>query len=255
MQILEIELDKIVPYEFNARRHDPLQVERIARSIKDFGWSQPIVVDDDGVILVGHGRLLAAQVLGLEKAPVVILSGLSEEKKKAYRILDNKLQNDSTWDFDTLGLELGFLEDQGFDLKTWGLDDLTSLIEREVEADEKYSRKIESPVYTPNGERPSEIELCDTDKYDSLLASISELSAPQAVKSFLSLAAARHIRFDYQKIAEYYAHAPAEVQRRMEESALVIIDFKRAIENGFVQLVKDLADSYTVDENEEQEHD
>jgi len=123
----QTDIEKLKPYEFNNRNHGEEQIDRIARSIKEFGFNQPIVVDEDSVVLVGHGRLFAARKLGLEKVPVVVKDGLTEAQKKAYRILDNKLQNDSTWSFDNLELELGFLEDNGFELEPWGLDDLLSL--------------------------------------------------------------------------------------------------------------------------------
>lgn len=125
----QTDIGKLRPYEFNNRNHCEEQIDRIARSIKEFGFNQPIVVDEDGVVLVGHGRLFAARKLGLEKVPVVVKDGLTEAQKKAYRILDNKLQNDSTWSFDNLELELGFLEDNGFELEPWGLDDLRGLFD------------------------------------------------------------------------------------------------------------------------------
>ena len=139
METTEAKTESLIPYEFNNRNHDQQQVDRIANSIQQFGFNQPIVVDDDNVILVGHGRLLAAQKLGLKKVPVLKKTGLTETQKKAYRILDNKLQNDSTWSFDNLELELGFLEDNGFELEPWGLEELRDLFtpeEPEVYEDE-----------------------------------------------------------------------------------------------------------------------
>lgn len=124
MQIEQIDIKTIIPYEFNNRKHNETQVNRIANSIKEFGYNQPIVVDEDNIILVGHGRLHASLKLGLKQVPVLKKLGLTEAQKKAYRILDNKLQNDSEWDFDNLNLELDFLEDDGFDLPAWGLDEL-----------------------------------------------------------------------------------------------------------------------------------
>lgn len=132
-------ISEIIPYEFNNRNHSQEQVDRIANSIKEFGFNQPIVIDESNIILVGHGRHLAALKLGLKEVPVLIKKDLSETQKKAYRILDNKLQNDSTWSFDNLELELGFLEDNGFELEPWGLDDLRGLFDQEdpeVEDDE-----------------------------------------------------------------------------------------------------------------------
>lgn len=132
-------INDLIPYEFNNRNHSEQQIERIAKSISEFGFNQPIVIDEANVILVGHGRLAAAKYLGLEDVPVHVVKGLTDEQKRAYRILDNKLQNDSTWSFNNLELELGYLEDEGFDLPTWGLDELKGLFpdeEPEVEQDE-----------------------------------------------------------------------------------------------------------------------
>lgn len=128
MNITQLAVSSIVPYEFNNRVHSEEQIDRISRSIKEFGFNQPIVIDESNVVLVGHGRLFAALKLGLDKVPVLKKTGLSEVQKKAYRILDNKLQNDSTWSFDNLELELGLLEDEGFELEPWGLDDLRELL-------------------------------------------------------------------------------------------------------------------------------
>jgi ParB-like chromosome segregation protein Spo0J len=123
---LTLKTADIKPYKNNNRTHSDLQISRIAESIKEFGFNQPIVVDESNTILVGHGRLLAAQALGLDVVPVVQLKGLKASQKRAYRILDNKLQNDSDWDFSALESEIRALEAEGFDLDKWGLDELKS---------------------------------------------------------------------------------------------------------------------------------
>lgn len=155
MAISEEFLDSIIPYEFNNRKHSELQVNRIANSIAEFGFNQPIVIDEANIVLVGHGRLLAARKLGLTKAPTYQILGLSEVKKKAYRILDNKLQNDSTWDFNNLELELGFLEDNGLDFETWGLEDLRKLFpisEPETLEDDEPNNELSSEAYIKRGD-------------------------------------------------------------------------------------------------------
>lgn len=139
MKIENKKIADLIPYEFNNRNHSEQQVDRIANSIKEFGFNQPIVIDESNIILVGHGRLAAALKLGLKEVPILQLKDLTETQKKAYRILDNKLQNDSTWSFDNLELELGFLEDNGLDLEHWGLDELRGMFpedEPEVTDDE-----------------------------------------------------------------------------------------------------------------------
>lgn len=104
-----MKIEKITPYEKNAKKHDAFQVEQIAKSIKRFGFNQPIVVDKAGVIIVGHGRLEAAKQLELKEVPVIVLD-IPEKDAKAYRLADNKL-NESAWDFDLVIEELRALED------------------------------------------------------------------------------------------------------------------------------------------------
>lgn len=139
MNIAYLPIDSVVPYPKNNRKHPESQIGRIADAIKQFGFNQPIVIDDNNVCLVGHGRLLAAKKLGLDKIPTHKISGLSESQKRAYRILDNKLQNDSAWEFENLEQELLALEAEGFELEPWGLEELKDLFpepEHEVYEDE-----------------------------------------------------------------------------------------------------------------------
>ena len=109
----------VKPYARNAKKHDEIQVANVAESIKQFGWQQPIVCDADGVIIIGHCRLLAAKKLGLKKVPVKTVNNLSEEQVKKLRALDNKL-NESEWDFDLLAEDIGDLDFSGFDID-WGI--------------------------------------------------------------------------------------------------------------------------------------
>lgn len=135
MQIIYKTIDSIIPYEFNNRAHTDEQINRIANSINEFGFNQPLVIDEKNIILVGHGCYLAAQKLGLKEVPCYLIKGLSETKKKAYRILDNKLQNDSSWDFEKLELEFAALEADGFELEPWGLDELKNLFGESLDTD------------------------------------------------------------------------------------------------------------------------
>lgn len=129
--IKSIAIDKISPYSRNNRTHPQAQVDLIAKSIKEFGFNQPIVIDESNTVLVGHGRLLAAQKLKLKDVPCIQLPGLSEQHKSAYRILDNKLQNDSDWEFENLQVELNSLKESGFELEPWGLDALEKLFPKD----------------------------------------------------------------------------------------------------------------------------
>ncbi|HEV56476.1 MAG TPA: hypothetical protein ENN87_03140 [Phycisphaerales bacterium] len=119
MKIEQWNIDRIRPYEKNPRRNDKA-VQAVADSIKEFGFRQPIVVDGDGVIVVGHTRYKAALKLGLEKAPVHVAKDLTPQQARAYRLADNRSAEDSQWDIDLLPIELGELRDEGFDLKLVG---------------------------------------------------------------------------------------------------------------------------------------
>lgn len=254
-----IEVEKLIPYVNNARKHSEAQVTQIAASIKEFGFINPILIDKENVLIAGHGRLAAAHKLGLHEVPCLRVEHLTESQKKAYILADNRLAELATWDDEMLKIELQHLNELEFDTALVGFDDdyFEQLLESEGENSEKnserpeYTMKIEAPIYTPTGEKPSEQELYDRSTTDKLLLEIDQAEVPDEVKEFLRYAAQRHIVFDYGKIANYYAHASADVQDLMERSALVIIDFNKAIEYGFVQLTKDISESMD-NVNEEQ---
>lgn len=113
-------------------------------------------------------------------------------------------------------------------------------VERKELLSKKYSHKVSTPQYMPKDEKPPIEALYDLDKYISLIKHINESSVPEEEKKFLKLAATRHIVFRYDKIADYYAHSDKEMQKLMEESALVIIDFNDAILGGYVELSKEV---------------
>ena len=116
-------IDKLQPYERNARTHSPEQVAQLAASIQEFGFTAPILVDGDDGILAGHGRLEAARELGLEQVPVVVLDHLSPEQKRAYVIADNKLALNAGWNMDLLQQEVMSLNLADFDLDLLGFDE------------------------------------------------------------------------------------------------------------------------------------
>ena len=105
----------LIPYARNARIHSEAQVAQIAASIREFGWTNPILVDGENGIIAGHGRLMAARKLGIVDVPVIELAGLSEAQKRAYVIADNRLALNAGWDEDLLALEFGDLASLGFD--------------------------------------------------------------------------------------------------------------------------------------------
>ena len=117
------DIDKIIPYARNSRTHSDEQVAQIAASIKEFGWTNPLLIDDENGIIAGHGRLAAARKLGHTKVPVIQLSGLTETQKRAYVIADNKLALNAGWDEEMLKLELQELQVADFELELLGFTD------------------------------------------------------------------------------------------------------------------------------------
>lgn len=225
-----LSIDELIPYENNPRINDDA-VEKVAESIKQFGFKVPIIVDEANIIIAGHTRLKSAKLLGLDEVPVIRAKDLSEEKVKAFRLADNKVAEYSEWDYEKLEQELNEILD--IDMADFGFDELLEELEEESE-ESLYTMKVETPIYEIKGEEPSISELVDASKTEELIARINSADIPEDVREFLIQASYRHLKFDYGKIAEYYAHADEEVQELMEDSALVIIDFNKAIEEGYV---------------------
>ena len=130
-------LPQLLPYAKNARLHSPEQVAVLVRSIEEFGFINPVLVDDDGMIIAGHGRVLAAAKLGLTQVPTIILSHLTPAQVRAYRLMDNQSALRSTWDDDLLKIELADLKLLDFDLELTGFTDvdLEALLTEEEEAE------------------------------------------------------------------------------------------------------------------------
>jgi ParB-like chromosome segregation protein Spo0J len=122
MQVEQWEIERVKPYDKNPRRNDKA-VEAVAKSIHEFGFRQPIVVDKEGVIVVGHTRYKAALKLGLKTVPVHVAADLTPQQARAYRIADNRTNETAEWDVDLLPIELGELRDGGTDLKLLGFTD------------------------------------------------------------------------------------------------------------------------------------
>lgn len=118
MEVRMIKTEELIPYENNPRFNEEA-VEYVAKSIKEFGFKVPIVIDKNNVIVAGHTRLKAAKELGLEEVPCIIADDLTEDQIKAYRLADNKVSEKSSWDYDLLDIEL---EDIDFDMEEFGFD-------------------------------------------------------------------------------------------------------------------------------------
>ena len=118
--IEQIAIERLIPYARNSRTHSETQIAQIAASMREFGFTNPVLISDDETIIAGHGRILAAQTLGLDRVPCLRLSHLTEAQRRAYVIADNKLALNAGWDDDLLKLELGDLGKSGVDLSLTG---------------------------------------------------------------------------------------------------------------------------------------
>lgn len=130
-----VDAAKLIPYARNSRTHTDEQVQQIAASIREFGFTNPVLISEAGDIIAGHGRMLAAHLLEMKKVPCIRLSHLNEAQRKAYVIADNKLALNAGWDDELLRLELGELDDLGFDLSLTGFsdDELAALTQEQLE--------------------------------------------------------------------------------------------------------------------------
>lgn len=129
------DVKELLPYARNSRTHSDAQVAQIAASIKEFGWTNPVLVDAEGVIIAGHGRVMAARKLGEKRVPVIELGHLTEAQKRAYVIADNQLALNAGWDAEMLKVEVADLAGMDFDLSLLGFDDkvLAGLLVEETE--------------------------------------------------------------------------------------------------------------------------
>ena len=123
-------INDLIEYDSNPREHTPEQVEQVANSIREFGWTMPILIDETNEIIAGHGRLMAGKQLGIKEVPCIIAKGWSDEQKKAYCIADNKLTENSTWSKGFLKLNLTSLYDNQFNVELTGFnkEELNSIL-------------------------------------------------------------------------------------------------------------------------------
>lgn len=239
---------------FNHRKHPEKQRQVVAASIEELGFIKSVIVNRvTGHIVDGHERVMQALGVGDQTMIDVEYVELSpDDEKKALLILDasSELAEIDASQLDTLVSDCAF--DSSF-LNDFAKETLESIADLSTDDDSPYTRKIEAPVYVPRGDKPKVSELTDKEKYKTLVDEIQNAGIEdQEIKSFLLAAASRHIVFDFENIAEFYAHASKPIQQLMEKSALVVVDLDDAIANGYCQLSIELseeyADEYTGDE-------
>lgn len=209
-------------------------VSMTPENIKDVLDADQRLTDSEKRLIAHYWSLWKEQ----PTATIVMASDLTEAQKKEFIIKDNVGFGD--WDTDAL--------------KDWGMEDwqLEGKNPAEEEngvaddnSDNNYERKIVAPIYEPQDGDISIGDCYDTSKTDSLISAIEDSpDLDEPTKAFLKVAAYRHVKFNYEKVADFYAKAPEEVQRFMEDSALVIVDIDKAIEDGFVKISKDFMEQY-----------
>jgi len=218
----------------NVRKHSRRNLDAIKASLRKFGQQKPIVVDAKGIVLAGNGTLTAAKELGWTEIQIV-RTELAGVEATAFAIADNRTAELAEWE-DSLSDVLKSLDDADVDLGALGFTPKEIEEMKESGLSDKYTHKIEVPIYKPNGIKPGLADLLDSKRTDQFVQKINSADLPEDLKVFLRNAAQRHTVFDYGKMAEFYCHADKETQELMEDMALVIIDFDKALANGYVKL-------------------
>ena len=240
-----------------ARQARPDDLPRAAASIREFGFLNPVITDGDNGIVAGHGRIMAAKKLGMKEVPTVEAAHLTDAQRRAYILADNRLALDSGWDDELLQVEFAELEAADFDISLTGFDPAEI---KALEADygddgdneeNPYSTKVDAPHYEPVGDKPALSDVYDTSKTTELFERIEASDVSDEDKRMLRAAAYRHTVFDFEQVANYYAHSSPEVQELMEDSAMVIIDFDKAIAEGYVTMTNRLSALFEQDQSDE----
>ena len=228
MKIINKKIEELEMYDNNPRKNDEA-VPYVMESIQKYGFRVPLVIDKNNVIVTGHTRYKASLKLGLKEVPCIVASDLNEKQIREFRIVDNKTSEYAEWDIEKLNLEL---EDLDLDL------DLDSSVEN------IYTDKVDTPIYEPKVDKMEKVfDLYNDEKFNELKHYIEISAIDDVLKDFFIKCATRFLVFDYSKIANFYCLQNEEVQDIMEKLALIIIDYDKAIENGFVKLGKQIDDS------------
>jgi len=247
-ELRRVPADQLQPNPKNWRKHPEAQANALRGVLAEVGIASAVLAretPEGGLMLIdGH---LRTETLHNAEIPVLVLDVNEEEADKILATFD-PLGAMAESDADALRALLEDVETGSQELA----DMLTALAEDAgildgadaAEEEGQYTRTVEAPIYKPTGPKPELSALKDDTKYRELVKAIDASSLPGDEKEFLKAAACRHIVFNYEQIAEYYAHSDDSTKRLMEDSALVIIDWGRAIELGYVQLSKKLAELY-----------
>ncbi len=199
LEVTYLATTDLIPYVNNARSHSDQQVAQVAASIKEFGFNNPILIDEHNGVIAGHGRLAAAQKLNMNTVPTILLEGLSEAQRKAYVIADNKLTENSRWDFDLLSLEIEQLKDLDFDVALLGFSDveLDGISAEEMDMsvlDELDDEEVD--VFEGDVKRAIQIEF-ESEHYDQAQELIKFWRESEAYIGYMLI---QHLRAEKQKL-------------------------------------------------------
>lgn len=246
MKVNKVSITDVKENPNNPRIIKDDKFKKLVKSIKEFPQMldiRPIVVNADMIVLGGNQRYKACKDAGLKEIPIIVADDLTPEQQQEFIIKDNLGYGE--WEWNVL------FKDWDKDLLTdWGMD--LPAFEEKTENENPYTKKIEAPIYEPSTEKPLFKETYDDTKFKEIIEKIEASSLDKEYKEYLKLCATRHIVFNYQKIADLYAHSNKEAQELMEYSALVIIDFDKAIELGYVKLGDKLSEQYQTEIDDEE---
>lgn len=265
-KIEERKISSLIPDDKNMNKHSQYGMHLLEKSISSLGLGRSILVDKNNRIIGGNGVTETAASLGIEDCIVVETKGdqlvvvkrtdidLDSKQGRELALADNAVANvNLEWDFAAME-EIHKQFD--INVEDWGVVDFEPVEEGSGSGSgsegDPYTSKIKAPNYEPKGEKPESEDLLDKTKTNELVSKIMSADISQKEKEFLLYAANRHLVFNYEKIADFYAHSSKEVQELMEDSALVIIDFDKAIEHGYVKLSQEICEQYKIEEDDEE---
>jgi hypothetical protein len=229
--------DQLIANPSNWRRHPQAQQRALSAVLDAVGFAGAVIAreDDDGhlIIIDGHAR---AEMVGKATVPVLV-TDLTEAEADVVLATYDPIGAMAETNNDALTQLLASIST---DNETISELLATVAAQRPALTENAYTQGVDTPIYEPTGEQPRLDELTDRAKADELIQEIEGAGLDEDIEKFLVDAAMRHIAFNFGRIANYYAHAPANVQTLMERSALVIIDYDQAIAHGFVRLVGDI---------------
>ena len=235
-----IDINKLKLLENNPRQINVEKFSNLCASIKknkDYFEARPILANKEMVVFAGNMRWRAAKEIGMEKVPTIIMD-VTKEKQNEYMLRDNI--SNGEWDWDLLpSYDRELLEEVGFS------DELASIFGDKPEEDESYTNKIVPPVYKPSEETPDLKDVYDETRAGELRKLVDQANIVDSkLKEFLLSACNRFTVFNYAKVADLYSNSEDKITKDlMEKLALVIIDYDKAIENGFVKVSEQLFDN------------